>query len=72
VQQELFQNQQLLSLARNVEKSSVVNAAAASRVTATSRRNSAIVGALIGLILGCIAAYVADPLLSRRNTVEPA
>jgi len=70
VQQELFQNQQLLSLAQNVEKSHVVQPAAATRVTATSRRNSAIVGALIGLILGCIAAYVADPLLARRNTAQ--
>ena len=72
VQQELFQNQQLLSLAQNVEKSSIVQAASASRVTATSRRNSAIVGGLIGLILGVIAAYLADPLLARRNTAQPA
>jgi uncharacterized protein involved in exopolysaccharide biosynthesis len=68
VQQELFQNQQLLSLAANVEKSRIVQPAAASRVTATSRRNSALVGALIGLVLGAIAAYLADPLLERRNT----
>jgi hypothetical protein len=68
VQQELFQNQQLLSLAVNVEKSRIVQPAAAARVTATSRRNSALVGALIGLVLGAIAAYVADPLLARRNT----
>jgi uncharacterized protein involved in exopolysaccharide biosynthesis len=68
VQQELFQNQQLLSLAVNVEKSRVVQPAAASRVTATSRRNSALVGALIGLVLGAVAAYLADPLLARRNT----
>lgn len=68
VQQELFQNQQLLSLAVNVEKSRVVQPAAASRVTATSRRNSALVGALIGLVLGVVAAYLADPLLARRNT----
>jgi hypothetical protein len=72
VQQELYQNQQLLSLARNVEKSRLVQPAAAARVTATSRRNSLIVGALIGLILGCIAAYVADPLLARRNTADSA
>lgn len=72
VQQELFQNQQLLSLAINVEKSHVVQAAAATRVTATSRRNSALVGALIGLVLGCIAAYLADPLLARRNPAKAA
>jgi Chain length determinant protein len=72
VQQELFQNQQLLSLAINVEKSKIVQPAAASRVTATSRRNSALIGALIGLILGGLAAYLADPLLARRNTARVA
>ena len=72
VQQELFQNQQLLSLAENVEKSKIVQPAAASRVTATSRRNSALIGALIGLILGGIAAYLADPVLARRNTGRAA
>lgn len=71
VQQELFQNQQLLSLARNVEKSSIVQPAAGRRVTATSRRNSALVGALIGLVLGGLAAYLADPLRARRNAGEP-
>jgi uncharacterized protein involved in exopolysaccharide biosynthesis len=72
VQQELFQNQQLLSLAVNVEKSHVVQPAASSRVTATSRRNSALVGGLIGVLLGAVAAYLADPLLARRNAAKPA
>jgi hypothetical protein len=70
VQQELFQNQQLLSLAVNVEKSRVVQPPAASRVTATSRRNAALVGALIGLVLGAVAAYLADPLLARRGATR--
>ena len=72
VQQELFQNQQLLSLAQNVEKSKVVQPAAGVRVTATSRRNSALVGGVIGLIVGALAAYFADPVLARRNTGKPA
>lgn len=67
VQQELFQNQQLLSLAENVEVSKVVQPAAASRTTATSRRNAAAIGGLIGLLLGALAASIADPFLQRRN-----
>jgi uncharacterized protein involved in exopolysaccharide biosynthesis len=67
VQQDLYANQQLRSLAVNVEKSRIVQAAAASRETVTSRRNAALVGALIGLLLGALAALVADPLLARRN-----
>lgn len=66
VQQELFLNQQLLSLAENVEKSKVVQPALASRTTATSRRNAAIIGGLIGLLLGGLAAYLADPFIQRR------
>src|SRR3954447_855433 len=66
VQQELFQNQQLLSLAENVEKSKIVQGALASKTTATSRRNSAAIGALIGLLLGALAAAIADPFMQRR------
>jgi hypothetical protein len=66
VQQELFQNQQLLSLAVNVEKSHVVQAAVAGKTTATSGRNAAAIGALIGLLLGALAAAIADPFLQRR------
>jgi uncharacterized protein involved in exopolysaccharide biosynthesis len=72
VQQELFQNQQLLSLAENVEKSKVVQAAVASKTTATSRRNAALIGGLIGLLLGALAAAVADPFLQRRNARSTA
>ncbi len=72
VQQELFLNQQLLSLAENVEKSTVVQPAVASKTTATSRRNAAGAGALIGLLLGALAAAVADPFLQRRNARSKA
>ena len=67
VQEDLYANQQLLSLAVNVEKSRIVQAASASRETATSRRNAAVVGALLGLLLGALAALVADPVLASRN-----
>jgi capsular polysaccharide biosynthesis protein len=58
---------QLLSLATEVERSRVVTPAAAVRVPAASRRNEVLVGALIGLLAGAFAAYLADPLLRRRN-----
>jgi hypothetical protein len=72
VQQELFQNQQLLSLAENVEKSKVVQPAVAGKTTATSRRNAAAIGALLGLLLGALVASVADPFLQRRNARSTA
>jgi len=72
VQQELFQNQQLLSLAENVEVSRVVQPAVASQTTATSRRNAAAIGGLIGLLLGALAASIADPFLQRRNARSKA
>ena len=58
---------QLLSLAENVELSRVVQPAVAVRTSATSRRNAAVVGALAGLLLGALAAIVADPWLRRRS-----
>lgn len=58
--------EQLLSLARQVEESRVVQEAAAVRTSATGSRNSAVVGGLIGLLLGALAAIVADPILRRR------
>jgi hypothetical protein len=59
---------QLLSLAENVELSRVVQPAVGVRTSATSRRNAAAVGALAGLLLGALAAIVADPWLRRRST----
>src|SRR5215208_3421079 len=52
--------QQQLALAQNVESAKVIRPAVAVKSTARSRRNSILVGALIGLILGAIAAIVAD------------
>ena len=66
VQEDLLAAQQLLSLAENVERSWVVEPAVAVKTTARSGRNAALVGALIGLLLGSIAALAADPFLARR------
>jgi uncharacterized protein involved in exopolysaccharide biosynthesis len=57
-----------LSLAENVELSRVVQPAVAVRASATSRRNAAVIGALAGLLLGAVAALIADPWLRRRST----
>ena len=67
LQDDLSEAQQLLNLAENVEKSRIVEPAAASKTTARSSRSSLLVGALIGLIVGAIAALVADPIAARRR-----
>jgi capsular polysaccharide biosynthesis protein len=64
--------QQLLSLAEEVERSFIVQPASAVRTVATSRRNSAVIGAVLGLLLGGLAAYLADPFLQRRNATAQA
>ena len=58
---------QQLALAENVEKTAVIEPAAAVKTTARSSRNGALVGGLIGLLLGCAAALLADPFLTRRT-----
>jgi capsular polysaccharide biosynthesis protein len=58
--------QQQLTLAQNVEISQLVSSAAAIKTTARSRRNSILVGALIGLIGGLIVAIVVD-IRARRS-----
>ena len=70
VLQDLNLAKQLLSLAENVEKSRVVQPAVARKASATSRRNAAAVGALIGLLLGGLAAVLADPWLQRRSAAS--
>jgi capsular polysaccharide biosynthesis protein len=58
-------NSQLLLLATKVESPSVLARAASNRITARSRRNTVVIGALIGLILGAIAALLWDPVATR-------
>src|ERR1051326_362673 len=63
-------SQQLLQ-ATLVEKPSILTGARATKVTALSRPNVVVVAALIGLVLGAIAALMWDGLmagLSRRRT----
>ena len=72
IQDDLSKSRQLLNLAENVESSRVVEPAAASKTTARSSRSSLLVGALIGLMLGAIAALVADPIVARRRGSAPA
>ena len=72
LQDDLGDARQLLNLAENVEKSRVVEPAAASKTTARSSRSSLLVGALIGLLLGAVAALVADPIAARRRGSAPS
>jgi hypothetical protein len=57
----LTTNQQQLALAKDVEAPQITTLAAATKTTARSRRNTVIVAALIGLLLGIVAALVYDP-----------
>jgi hypothetical protein len=59
-QQNKLNISQLVVQATHVEKPSVLTGAHATRVTARSRRNSVVVAALIGLVLGAIVALMWD------------
>ena len=58
---QLTSNQQALALAKDVEAPKITTFAAATKTTARSRRNTVIVAALIGLLLGIVAALVYEP-----------
>jgi uncharacterized protein involved in exopolysaccharide biosynthesis len=63
-------NTQLLLLAKGVERPFVYTRAASHKVTARSRRNTVVIAAVIGLILGALAALLWDtvvPRLTPRN-----
>jgi hypothetical protein len=72
LQDNLYEAQQFLNLAEDVESSRVVEEASAVRTTARSRRTSVLVGALVGLLLGTIAALAAEPFAARRRRAAPA
>jgi hypothetical protein len=67
---EQTESEQLLSLAREVEMTRVLEPGVAVRTDATSRRNAMAVGGLLGLLAGLLAAYLWDPFAARRK--EPA
>lgn len=58
---QLTTNQLQLTLAKKVEKPDTLTRASSTKTTARSRRNTVVVSALIGLILGGIAALLYDP-----------
>src|SRR5438105_2159127 len=59
--------QQLLIVAQLVERARVVSRASAVNTTARSIRSSLLVGALIGLVLGLIAALAWDSVVTRAG-----
>jgi capsular polysaccharide biosynthesis protein len=58
-------NQQLLLLATGVESPRLWTHAASHKITARSRRNTVVIAALIGLILGALAALLWDSVVPR-------
>jgi hypothetical protein len=66
VQQDLLEVRPLLAQAETVERGRILTRAVASKATARSRRNSMVVGALIGAILGGIAALLWDRVAARE------
>lgn len=72
LQSNLSSTSQLLLQATQVEAPKLLTAAAPERVTARSRRNSVVVAALIGLILGAIAALMWDGVAAGLSRRRPA
>jgi hypothetical protein len=66
LQSDINNARQLLGLANEVERPSLVQQPTATKTEATSSRNAAIIGGLIGLLLGALVAYAVDPVLRRR------
>jgi len=58
-------NSQLLLLAKTVESPYVYLRAASNKITARSRRNTVVISALIGLILGALVALLWEPVAAR-------
>jgi len=64
---DALQAQQLLIQAQEIERPKVLTRAAAVKTTARSRRNSVVVAAFLGFVLGLIAALAWEPLARARR-----
>lgn len=67
VEEERQEVTQQLALAQEVERARVVEEAGAVKTTARSPQNSAVVGGIIGLLLGAIAAMAWPAVAARRR-----
>lgn len=65
VTQDLLSTRPLLAQAKSVERGRVLTRAVGTKTTARSKRNSAVVGAFLGLLLGVAAALLWEPLAAR-------
>jgi hypothetical protein len=61
-----LQAKQLLIQAQEVERPKVLTRAAAVKTTARSRRNSVVVAAFLGVLIGLFAALLWEPIMRRR------
>jgi hypothetical protein len=62
-----LQAKQLLIQAQEIERPKVLTRAAATKTTARSRRNSVVVAAFLGVVLGLLAALLWEPFMRRRR-----
>jgi hypothetical protein len=67
VRLDQLQAQQLLIQAQEIERPKVLTHASAVKTTARSKRNSVVVAAFLGLLLGLAAALLWDPLVDRSR-----
>ena len=65
VTQDLLSTRPLLAQAKSVERGRILTRAVGVKTTARSKRNSAVVGAFLGLLLGVAAALLWEPLAGR-------
>ncbi|TMK78979.1 MAG: hypothetical protein E6G45_05200 [Actinobacteria bacterium] len=67
LEQDRLQTLQLLAVSEQVELPQIIDRGAATKTTARSTRNSAAIAALIGLVLGILAALFWEPVATRMG-----